>query len=274
MGFVGMFLIFVMIWLIVMGIMGFLMILFFIIGMIQKKRGKKSGKGFLIASAVLCCILVTNVLIFVLPVRVEIDTPYGKDHVWSNQRDSYFNALYDGDTKKVGKILDKNSKLIYAVSNGNDFDGLHCAIIKNDIETAQCIIDHGGAFDSGYNFFDNEYKYSLECYFDTYFRRSGLEDLKHTEYECVKFMIDNNAKVEYDSNDFSVLFYAVESICYDGSISDEDVQMIKLLTESGADITDTNAGGETPYDVFMEEADIHKISQEDKNKIIPLIETK
>lgn len=123
-------------------------------------------------------------------------------------------------------------------------------------------------------FFDNEYKYSLECYFDTYFRRSGLENLKHTEYECVKFMIDNNAKVEYDSNDFSVLFYAVESICYDGSISDEDVQMIKLLTESGADITDTNAGGETPYDVFMEEADIHKISQEDKNKIIPLIENK
>ncbi len=150
---------------------------------------------------------------------------------------------------------------------------LHLAIINNDIETAQCIIDHGAAFDSGYNFQDNKYQYSIECYFDNYVERSGLEDLKHTDYECVKFMIDNNAKMVYDDNSYNILFCAVENICCDGNVSDDDVRIVKLIKDSGVNINDTNSSGETPFDVFVIYANYYKIPKEEKERITDLIES-
>ena len=272
MAFAGMFLIALVIALIIMGIMLTVSLICLIIGIIQKRRKKKSSKAFFIASAVLFSLVMIPILIFVLPVKVDIDTPQGKDFVWSNKRDDFYTAIYQGETDKVDKLLDKNPNLVYAIKYGDNIDGLHAAMIKNDIDTAKCIIEHGGAFDSGYNFSENEYSYSLECYFNSYYRRANSEDVKYTEYECVKFMIENNAKLDYVGIRFTPLFDAVHVICYDGMITDEEADIIKLLIDSGAD-TDyvTPDSGQTALDYFFEEANIQDVPEDEMNKIEPIL---
>ena len=273
MAFAGMFILFVIILLIIAGIMLTLSLIFLIVGIIRKVRRKKSGLGFFIASGVLFALVVIPVLILMLPVRVDIDTPNGKRHVWSNQRDEFYSGIYVGDTEKVGKLLDKYPDLVYVVKHGDNIDGLHAAVIRNDIDTARCIIEHGGAFDSGYNFSENEYDYSLECYFRNYYRRANLENTKYSDYECVKFMIDNNAEADFSDEHLDVLFYAIENICFDGKISDDEVSMIKLIIDSGADINAASEiSGDTPLDSFLERANnIDHMSEEDINKIVPLL---
>ena len=273
MAFAGMFIIFFIILLIIAGTMLLMSLILLIVGIVRHRR-KKSGKVFFIISGVLAALVVTPILMFALPVKVDIDTPDGRGYVWSNGRDMLYSAIYRGDTDAVDKLLDKNPKLVYVIKYGDNMDGLHTAMMKNDIDTAKCIIEHGGAFDSGYNFAENEYTYSLECYFNTYYIRTKLDDLKYSEYECVKFMIDNNAKAEFAEDRSNALFYAVDSICYDCIISDEEAEMIGLLIDAGADIADKNAYGKTPCDVFLERVEIDKITDDDKNKIVPLLENR
>ena len=271
MAFAGMLIVFFVIVLIIAALMLILSIVLLIVGIVRHNQ-KKSGKVCFIVSGVLFALVISPMIIFSLPVKVDVDTPDGKSFVWSNRKDAYFEAINQGDTKSVDRLLDKDPKLIYVIRHGDNIDGLHAAIIKNDIETAECIIKHGGAFDSGYNFAENEYTYSLECYFDTYYRRKDLTNVGHNDYECIKFIIDNNAKLDYDDFGRTPLFDAVSEICCDGTVTDEEADTVNLMIESGVDTNYvTPDSGETVLDYFLSEAERNQTSVDDIKKIEPIL---
>ena len=263
MAFMGMALIFLLIVLIIMGFMFVLMIFFFIFGLIQKKRGKKSGTVFLAASGVICAGFAAVILFFVLPVRVDISTPNGEDYVWSNSRSKFFTAVYNGDYQTVDKLLEKTPKLIYATDTANDMDGLDIAVSQNDIATAERIAAHGGRFDDGIGLAASRYDYSFQYYFDNYYRRHGTEAADVSDLECVRFMIDNGAAVDFgkDGEISPVLFWAIDAVTFDGEITNDELKEIELLIDNGADINDKNLSGDTLLEHFMQRSGIDNISE-------------
>lgn len=248
MGFLGITLIIlVVLACILIGAIG-LMIAFFIAGLILRKRHKKVGTVLLTLAGIIFALFAALALYIFLPRKIEIQTPDGTRTVYSNVDHSYINAVRDGDIERVNKLLNKYPFLIYEDeylydSGSNYTDGLLYATVNGNKELAECLVSHGATYDNGITLENVYYEYTFEYYFSRLCSNSLTEsDKPDSVDEWVQFMIDNGAVVEFTdiTNTPNALFCAVEYICNDGVISDEDVRVIEVLIENGARITDVD----------------------------------
>lgn len=265
MGFLGIALIIlVVLACILIGAIG-LMIAFLIAGLILKKRNKKVSAVLLTLSGIIFALLVALALYIFLPRQIEIQTPDGTQTVYSNVDHSYINAIRDGNVEKVNKLLNKYPFLIYEdkylyYSGSNYTDGLLYATVNGNKELAECLISHGATYDNGITLENVGYDYTFEYYFGC-LQNNSITDTEQPDNidEWIQFMIDNGAAVEFtdDTDTPNALFCAVEYICDDGVISDEDVRVIDILIANGAKITDTE------HDVYTYNSRNHTEAQYD-----------
>ena len=75
--------------------------------------------------------------------------------------------------------------------------------------------------------------------------------------------LNNGAAVEFDDNTHpNALFRAVWYICADGSIQDTDIDLLRLLIDHGASITESNSSY-TPSEFLQMAAGQYNISDKD-----------
>lgn len=219
------------------------MIFSFVFGLIQKKKGKKSGKRYLILSGIIFTLFASTIIYFVIPKIIPVETPDGNAYVWSNQVKKCFDAVNNDDVEALDKCLEKNPALLY-YSNENSADILHIAARRNQIDAVKCMIDHGAYFDNGINLSnnyvnlsENRIAYSLDYYF-FYSKMYYHDDYQEgSSLEMIKLMLDNGAQVNYDG-DFenpNALFSALMWATDDEKISDEEIEVFELLLDTEAD---------------------------------------
>ncbi len=223
----------------------FLMLTLFIIGLIIRKKHKKASNVLLTLSGIILALFAALAIFIFLPRRVEIQTPDGVQTVYSNVDSSFARAVRNDDIEQANKLLDKYPALLYEdeylYDMGGQIDGLLYATVHGNRELADCLINHGASYDNGITLENVAYEYTFDYYFDNLRVNSNSEDyIAENIDEWVKLLIDHGAVVEFsdDSTTPNALFCAVEYICYDGVISDEDVRIVEILIDSGAVITD------------------------------------
>lgn len=245
-----------------------LMLTLFIVGLILRKKHKKVSRACLTASGVILAIFAALALYIFFPRPIEVNTPNGTEIVYSNTESSYAKAVREGDIDKVSKMLDRRPFLIYdyhsVYYSGYYIDGLMYAVVDGNRELAECIVSHGLTFDNGVTLEGTEYyDYALDFFFD----RIPFLEKEIDVSDWLEFMIDNGAAVEY-SDGSNALFEAVDYICYDGVITDEDVEIVSLLIEKGADISDSPEYYDQPlFGRYDENVKNHQVDVDAENTI-------
>lgn len=232
--------------LVILCICAFLTLLFLILAIVFKK--KKIPRIVFTALTVLNFLPIAGAvwLVFV-PHPFTIETPDGEVKMSAGKDKRLTEAIAEQDLEEIDRLLEKYPALtFYRDINGRTV--LEHAMFANDIEMMSCALKHGAAFDEPVVYDRLIYGCSLEYYF-----YSGDEK----NYDTVKYMIDNGAAVEFNDKRSApnALFPAVWYICQDGLVSDEDITLLQLLIDSGADVNEAStASANAALDEFMESA--------------------
>lgn len=242
--------------LMIVGTIAFLMILFLIIGIVLKvAKKKKASIVMFVLSGVDFLILASVAVLIFGPHRVEVETPDGTGYVRTTQTKHLSDMIAEGDISDISSYLDRHPNLVFYMKNGKTI--LENALENNDIELAQCALDHGAEFDAEFVYDHLVYEGSFERYFISLWRQS-ITDM---DIETVRFMLENGADVHKSRRNKDVLCYAIELICSDWSIGDNDRELIELLIGGGADIYAENADGYTPLECLVKLAADNEIEE-------------
>lgn len=217
--------------LVILGMCAFLMLIFLIMAVVFRK--KKALRIVFAALTVLNFLPIAAAIWLVfIPHPLTIETPDGEVKVRAGKDKQITKAIMESNLEEVDKLLEKYPALtFYRDINGRTV--LEHAMFANDTEMMSCALKHGGTFDNQIVYDHLIYDCSLEYYF-----YSGDEK----KYDTIKYMINNGAAVEFKDKRSApnALFPAVWYICCDGSVSDDDITLLQLFIDSGADVNESS----------------------------------
>lgn len=258
MGFMGLAIVGIL--LVVLAIAALIMIICFVLAVVLGIKGHKTAAIVLtsIASVILVGFIVLGIIIF-MPKKIEVETPDGNIFpIIETDAYAFSEAIHNTDIVTVEKLLDKYPELVYykGINGQSPADE---ASVTLDINLVQTILDHGGRFDGEFEHSDSIYDYSLEYFFSELIGTPSSDAIN----DMAEFMLNNGAAVEFDDNTHpNALFRAVWYICADGSIQDTDIDLLRLLIDHGASITESNSYY-TPSEFLQMAAGQYNISDKD-----------
>ena len=234
MGFMGLAVVGIL--LVALAVAAFMMILFFILAVILGVKGHKIAAVVFtsIGTVILAGLVTVGILVF-MPKNITIQKPDGSEFkIIETEAYAFSNAITNKDIEAVQSLLGKYPDLVY-------YKGINgqCAADEAsttlDIGLTRIILDHGGQFDGEFEHRDSIYNYSLEYFFSTVM---GVRSSKEIN-DMVKFMLDNGAQVNFeDKSHPNALFRAVWYIVADGSVDDTDIELLQMLIDHGASISE------------------------------------
>ncbi len=210
-------------------------IIFLIVGVFKIKRDR-------VASIVFICFALVNMIAMVVggylifgPKKIEIKTPDGSAKIWNNVIEDYLNNVANDDFDEVEEMLEEESDLVYCCDDDGE-DILQEAALNGNIEMMELAMEYGAEFDSEIVFENSPYDGSIQAFLDEIGRKAKAYDFTDDDvYEIIEFMLENEATIEFDDEDNpNALFLTDGWICYDKMISDEDIELVKMLHSYGA----------------------------------------
>lgn len=218
--------------------------LFFFLGIALRKKGKKIGYLFLALGVVFIVFLGYVAFSIFAPEKVNIETPTDVVSILDSNIDKLEKYIIEGDVDSLDDLLFEYPELLYYIDKDDD-----CVLTKaleiGDLETVECMIEHGIRFDDEI-INENDDKNYISIYF--YNKRDnytyGDEDTASTEVlEMTKLMIENGASVNFHNNKYekNALYSALPWICYDEKISEGDIILVNMLIASGISFSHKNS---------------------------------
>lgn len=218
--------------------------LFFFLGIALRKKGKKIGYLFLALGVIFIVFLGYVAFSIFAPEKVNIETPTDVVSILDSNIDKLEKYIIEGDVDSLDDLLFEYPELLYYIDKDDD-----CVLTKaleiGDLETVECMIEHGIRFDDEI-INENDDKNYISIYF--YNKRDnytyGDEDTASTEVlEMTKLMIENGASVNFHNNKYekNALYSALPWICYDEKISEGDIILVNMLIASGISFSHKNS---------------------------------
>ncbi len=218
--------------------------LFFFLGIVLRKKGKKIGYLFLALGVIFIVFLGYVAFSIFAPEKVNIETPTDVVSILDSNIDKLEKYIIEGDVDSLDDLLFEYPELLYYIDKDDD-----CVLTKaleiGDLETVECMIEHGIRFDDEI-INENDDKNYISIYF--YNKRDnytyGDEDTASTEVlEMTKLMIENGASVNFHNNKYekNALYSALPWICYDEKISEGDIILVNMLIASGISFSHKNS---------------------------------
>ena len=232
---------------IVIGVLAVILVLaalFFFLGIALRKKGKKIGYLFLALGVIFIVFLGYVAFSIFAPEKVNIETPTDVVSILDSNIDKLEKYIIEGDVDSLDDLLFEYPELLYYIDKDDD-----CVLTKaleiGDLETVECMIEHGIRFDDEI-INENDDKNYISIYF--YNKRDnytyGDEDTASTEVlEMTKLMIENGASVNFHNNKYekNALYSALPWICYDEKISEGDIILVNMLIASGISFSHKNS---------------------------------
>lgn len=218
--------------------------LFFFLGIALRKKGKKIGYLFLALGVIFIVFLGYVAFSIFAPEKVNIETPTDVVSILDSNIDKLEKYIVEEDVDSLDDLLFEYPELLYYIDKDDD-----CVLTKaleiGDLETVECMIEHGIRFDDEI-INENDDKNYISIYF--YNKRDnytyGDEDTASTEVlEMTKLMIENGASVNFHNNKYekNALYSALPWICYDEKISEGDIILVNMLIASGISFSHKNS---------------------------------
>ena len=218
--------------------------LFFFLGIALRKKGKKIGYLFLALGVIFIVLLGYVAFSIFAPEKVNIETPTDVVSILDSNIDKLEKYIIEGDVDSLDDLLFEYPELLYYIDKDDD-----CVLTKaleiGDLETVECMIEHGIRFDDEI-INENDDKNYISIYF--YNKRDnytyGDEDTASTEVlEMTKLMIENGASVNFHNNKYekNALYSALPWVCYDEKISEGDIILVNMLIASGISFSHKNS---------------------------------
>lgn len=218
--------------------------LFFFSGIVLRKKGKKIGYLFLALGVIFIVFLGYVAFSIFAPEKENIETPTDVVSILDSNIDKLEKYIIEGDVDSLDDLLFEYPELLYYIDKDDD-----CVLTKaleiGDLETVECMIEHGIRFDDEI-INENDDKNYISIYF--YNKRDnytyGDEDTASTEVlEMTKLMIENGASVNFHNNKYekNALYSALPWICYDEKISEGDIILVNMLIASGISFSHKNS---------------------------------
>ena len=176
----------------VLAVIRVLAALFFFLGIALRKKGKKIGYLFLALGVIFIVFLGYVAFSIFAPEKVNIETPTDVVSILDSNIDKLEKYIIEGDVDSLDDLLFEYPELLYYIDKDDD-----CVLTKaleiGDLETVECMIEHGIRFDDEI-INENDDKNYISIYF--YNKRDnytyGDEDTASTEVlEMTKLMIEN-----------------------------------------------------------------------------------
>ncbi len=245
--------------LVILGICFFSALLFLMLAIVFRK--KKPVRIVCTVLTVLNFLPIAGAVWLFMPHSFMVETPDGEVRVPASKDIQFMEAMKNSDCKAIEKMLNKYPALVFY----RDMKGrtvLEQAMLANDTEMMKCALDHGAIFDDPF-FYDN-YTHA-QCSMQYYLEETDRNGKSIASYDTVKYMIDNGASVDYKDKSSSpnALFDIARSMCMDGSVSEAEVDVLKLLIDSGADVSEVSKDTDnTPYDALLKSAESNSVTKD------------
>lgn len=239
----------------------------FVIGFIFIIKKKKKLGGVLIGlSGLLTVSLTAGIIAYFVPEKTSFKTPNGVSYIPEIKLEQFERSMSNAET--LEKLLRRYPDLIYyGFENGED--SLNRAAASDNIEACKLFIKYGASFDNEYSLEYLTHSNALEHYFKSVGYSRGNEQTVDT----VGFMIENGAAVNYPDNSENpnALFSAIEWVTDDTMVDTAEVNLIRLLIDSGADTKAVNSNDKTPLELFKSCEEGYDMYENDNTKEIEKI---
>jgi len=205
------------------------------IGVIKLRKDKIASIAFISFAILNMMAILIGGYFLIGPKKVSVDTPDGLVKLWSNVIEDYLVNVGNDDLEEVEDMLKEEPKLVYCYDDDGE-DILQKAALNGNVKMLKLALEYGAEFDSKIIFEESKYESSIQAFVDEIGKRPKAYDFADEKvYEIVEFMLENGATVELIDEDApNVLFYLTGWICQDKIISDEDIELVKLLHLNGA----------------------------------------
>ena len=246
MAFMGMFIIGIVLFIIAVFLIA--MVICFIAAIVLRIKGHKTASiiSLSVGGVILTGFIILGVIILG-PKTVNIETPSGEIYsLKDTETNAFEDAINSKDLNTVNKMLDEYPYLIYyrGISNQALID---VASKTLDIDLTQTLISHGARFDGEFEHNKSIFDYSLDCFFSDI---TGMESNRDVN-RMAEFMIDNGAEISFENkNQPNALFKAIWYICDDGSVQEIDIELLEMLIDHGADVTDKDSSSYSLAETF------------------------
>lgn len=254
MAFMGM--VFVMVALAVLGALLLFALIFFVIGLILRKKHKIAA-GILFVLAGLNVLIVGGViLLVVLPSPKTVDTPDGTATLKPSWISKYRECIAANDIEGLNRLFDRHPEMIYYY-DANHVMPLDYALYNTNIPMMQCALDHGAVFDDPLRYDHMAYDCGSLC---SFFHDLDYPDWEKTEtdlhqegaatddiIETVRFAIAHGASTVHipfgNHSDGAIYEDALYWVQLDGIVSPKDKEFLALLRDNtpAAMLTDIDA---------------------------------
>lgn len=199
--------------------------------------------------------------------KTEVQTPNGIGYVTTNSVKALNKAIDSNNARKTESLIKKEPALVYYFNVYNSSPFINSAV-KGSLDCANVFVEYGAKFDSEIYTSKLFNKYALEEYFQT----SHIYDSSNAP-DIVRFMIKNGAVVNYENYNKPNAFFSASWWCaYDGTVTDSETEVFRILTESGASLTAENESGANAYRYFGNIMFMKNIEDDNAYKILEVLD--
>lgn len=220
----------------------FFALLFFVIGLILRKKHKIAARVMFVLAGINLLIVVGALLFVFLPHSMTVETPDGKASLKPSWISEYNELIEANDIEGLDMLFDRHPDMIYYY-DVNRVMPLDYGLYNTNIELMQCAIDHGAVFDDPLRYDHMVFCNSLSSFFSELdypaWEKSEVHETGVTTddiIETVRFAIDHGASPVYKMNNQnpypSFYEHAEEWVKADGAVSPKDRELLKLIKEN------------------------------------------
>lgn len=198
--------------------------------------------------------------------KTEVQTPNGIGYVTAKSVKALNKAIDSNNARKTESLIKKEPALVYYCNVYNSSPFIN-ATVKGSLDCANVFVEYGARFDSEIYTSKLFHKYALEEYFQT----SHIYDSTNAP-DIVEFMIKNGAVVNYENYDKPNAFFSAAWWCaYDGTVTDSEAEVFRILADRGASLTAENESGANAYQYFSNAMFMKNIENDNVYKILEML---
>ncbi|MCM1022910.1 MAG: hypothetical protein NC395_02480 [Prevotella sp.] len=243
MAFMG--LVFVGIALAVLGTLLFFALLFFVIGLIIRKKHKTASKVLFTLSGVNFAVTAGTVIYVVSPHPMTVETPDGTASLKPSWISEYKDCIAENDIEGLDRLFGKHPDMIYYY-DVNHVMPLDYAMYNTNVPMMKCAVEHGAVFDDPIRYEHRAYECGSLC---SFFGNLDYPDWERSEselhkagvvtddiLETVRFALENGASAvhmpfgNHTDDKIGTLYENMSNwVRQDGDVSPNDEELLKLI---------------------------------------------
>ena len=236
----------------------FFALLFFVIGLILRKKHKIAARVLFVLAGI-NLIIVVGVLLFVfLPHPMTVETHDGTASLKPSWISEYKKLIAENDIEGLDRLFDRHPEMIYYYDI-NSVMPLDYALYNTNVPMMQCAIDHGAVFDDPLRYSHRSYECGSLC---SFFGELDYPDWERAEselhkagvvtddiLETVRFAIEHGASTvhipfgNHSDEKIGTLYENMRNWAEaDGELSPKDKELLALIRDGipGEASTETN----------------------------------